>query len=93
MNQIARIFFLLSVIFNFSATANDSADTDGSTQRVVITPIIQTISDFETPISSTMLNVEVIEPEEIENSTAITFGELIAEELELSLHLVEALVL
>ena len=78
MKQITKAFFLFSVIFNFSAAAKDSAETDGSTQRVVITPVIQTISDFETPISSTMLNVEVIEPEEIENSTASTFGELIA---------------
>ena len=78
MKHIAKAFFLFSIIFNFSAVAKHSAETDSSTQRVVITPIIQTISDFETPISSTMLNVEVIEPEEIENSTASTFGELIA---------------
>ena len=78
MKHMTKAFFLFSVIFNFSAAAKDSAETDGSTQRVVITPVIQTISDFETPISSTMLNVEVIEPEEIENSTASTFGELIA---------------
>ena len=78
MKQITKIFFLFSILFNFSATANDDSKTGDSTRRVVITPIIQTISDFETPISSTMLNVEVIEPEEIENSTAITFGELIA---------------
>ena len=78
MKHITKTFFLLSIIFNFSATAKDSAETDSPPQKVVITPIIQTISDFETPISSTMLNVEVIEPEEIENSTASTFGELIA---------------
>ena len=52
--------------------------TGDLSQRVVITPLIRTISDFETPISSTMLSVEVIRPEDIENSTAVTFGELIS---------------
>lgn len=78
MKRLISIFFLFSTIYNLSFAAENIPKTDNLTQRVVITPVIQTISDFEKPVSSTMLSVEVIDPEDIQNSTATTFGELIS---------------
>ena len=78
MKRLTSLFFLFSTTCNLSVAAEDLSNTSNLSQRVVITPEIRTISDFETPISSTMLSVEVIKPEDIENSTATTFGELIS---------------
>ena len=78
MKRLISIFFLFSTTHNLSVAAEEISTTDRLAQRVVITPAIRTISDFETPISSTMLSVEVIKPEDIENSTAATFGELLS---------------
>ena len=78
MKRLITIFLIFSTTCSFPAASEDTAATDNLTQRVVITPVIRTTSDFETPINSTMLNIEVIEPEDIESSTASTFGELIA---------------